>query len=491
MSFGKAALVAAALIALSACAGTRITPEASSLSIRSSAVVTASSAVHVYPIGDGSPNATIAADLRLGANGRLFYALTGTSSTNGEIGWFDPQSHTQNFEQTGTYQPAFVEETSDGTLWVSEYNNTSGQPTIDRYSGGIGGKNVPIEIPVGPFQGGSFNGLNAEMAVASDGNIWFGSDQSNQIGVINPQVDAVNIYEVSAPNDPWLSIPQYLTMGSDGELWASDLFNVGVFRVDTSGPSQGSSTFTQLPQGPWSQSNPEYAWGISEGSDEKIYVAGQGQNGGFIDRGLIGTNPSFTPMPLPALNIEPLRVASGQGKVYFNDSRYNSIGIYDIASKRTVFLPLEGPLSPTVVSNGPIAVDASGTPWIPCVKAKTACVESISLSSTWQVFPATSLVFPSKDVYGNPLPPGMIGIGESGNSGPFAVSTKGDCVAAVIKGFGHDIQVNPLAVGRCTVNVTDAHKRTVTVSIDIVAKRGGPPAMVSPPAAFGTPRPAR
>ena len=477
-------LAAASFIVLAGCAGSGMTPAPAPYSARVQLPQSApSSPIHAYYIGDGSNDSFYLSDLRTGADGRLYFALNGLnlSPTNGEIGWFDPRSHTQRFVYTNVYEPAFIQESGDGSVWVSEFNNASGQPTIDRYAG-IGGKVTPIAIPVGPFNGGPYNGLNAEMAVAPDGAVWFGSDQSSQIGTIDPSTNAVTVYNISAPNEPWGAVPQYMTMGSDGALWVSDFFNDGVYRVATAGPSKGTSTFSQLPQGPWSSTKAEYALGLREGGDGKLYVAGNGQNGGFVDRAPVSANPSFKPMPRPALDPQSSLIAAGGGKVYFNDNHYSSLGVYDVASKRTVFLPLEGAIDSLPIQyGGPVAVDASGTPYVGCIANGSTCIESITLTATWNVFPGTSVVFPGKDPYGNPLPSGMIGIGETGNSGPFSVAAKGNCDAAIIKGFDHDIQVNPLAIGKCTLAITDAHARTVHVSIDIVNGSFQPPAYVPKP----------
>src|SRR5579871_5363173 len=118
------AVLAASIVTLSACGGTSVPlRDAPMTSMRTAVIEQPSSAVHAYFIGDGSSNAFFVQDLQLGADGRLFYTLAGSNATSGEIGWFNPRSHTQSFAVTNGYQPAFISETADGSVWVSEYNN--------------------------------------------------------------------------------------------------------------------------------------------------------------------------------------------------------------------------------------------------------------------------------------------------------------------------------------------------------------------------------
>ncbi|HEV3153227.1 MAG TPA: hypothetical protein VGZ02_05450 [Candidatus Baltobacteraceae bacterium] len=70
----------------------------------------------------------------------------------------------------------------------------------------------------------------------------------------------------------------------------------------------------------------------------------------------------------------------------------------------------------------------------------------------------------------------MLGIGETGDSGPFQVvsSDKTVCTAAVISGLDHNIQVNPKAVGSCVLTITDAHAKSVNVNVTVVQGKGNP-----------------
>lgn len=488
MQFCKpAALAAASIIALGGCAGTHVTPAATAYSpqFQGTAVAQAAKAVpagpvQVYPIGDRGVNDVYLMDLKTGADGKLYFATTpaASSPTSGEIGWFDPAKHNQHYQQTSGYAPAFIQETSDGTVWVDEYNNASGTPTIDSYAG-IGGALTAIPIPVGPFTGGSYNGLDGELAIAPDGGVWFGSANSSQVGRIDPLSDNVSVYGVTAPGDPWAPLPQHMTMGSDGSLWATDIFNDGVDSIAVSGSNQGSSTFTQLPQGPWTGTDPIFLQGIAQASDRNLYTGDPApQSGGSIDYGKATPSPSFTPLPLPADGVLPDLLATAPGKVYFSDHRFGALGIRDVTAHTTVLLPLQFSVSAV----GPLAVDGNGTPWVGCrTRTNGACIESVALSSVWNVFPGTTLVMYSSDPNGNTLPVGLLGIGETGNSGPFAVSSSGVCTAAIINGYDHDVQVNPLATGRCTVSITDAHARTVKVNVYVMHGSGWPPAFAPNP----------
>ncbi len=126
---------------------------------------------------------------------------------------------------------------------------------------------------------------------------------------------------------------------------------------------------------------------------------------------------------------------------------------------------------------GGIVVDKVGSPWVGCYTVRqVGCIEHVTLSSKWAVYPSNTLKLYSSDAGGNPFPPGLIGIGETGNSGPFTVtpSNSSVCTASVESGFDHNIQVNPAAVGSCTLSITDAHARTVKVYVNVVNGSGSP-----------------
>lgn len=181
--------------------------------------------------------------------------------------------------------------------------------------------------------------------------------------------------------------------------------------------------------------------------NKKIYTGNPGpQYDGALDRGAASADAVFSSMRLPAIGSLPNRLTEANGKRYFTDDRFGSLGTYDPVAKRLAFLPLSTP--PQAHCMGGIVVDSSGTPWLACQTSGAACVESVALTSTWNVFPSQGIVLYTSDGF-NSLPPGRIGIGETGNSGPFKVtsSNRSVCLASVIAGFDHNIQINPIGAG--------------------------------------------
>ncbi|HEV3154427.1 MAG TPA: hypothetical protein VGZ02_11530 [Candidatus Baltobacteraceae bacterium] len=438
----------------------------------------------VYTLGDGGANSAGVADMRLGVDGKLYYATTSQNigSLSGEIGKFDLTTRTQTF-QAVSYTPSFIDETSNGSVWVEEFDNASGTPTIDKYAG-IGGTDTPISIPVGPLSPGGINGLIGGLAIGADGELWFGVGNfgkgGDTVGEINQTTDAVKLYPLTTPPGGNPPTSSWLVLGADKHIWATDGDNDGVDRVASSGASKGTSSFTQFPQGPYGPPDYPSAAGIAAGGDSKIYAAvpflGTSTGEGALDSGPAKAAPSFASLALPSIGIEPIVVAAGSGKIYFLDFHFGGLGIYDIANKKIVVLP-----TPTLAAGSGIIVDGIGVPWVSCVTAsKAACIERIALTATWAVYPSVKVNLYLKDPNGNPLPPGLIGMGETGNSGPFTVTSSNPkiCTASVISGFDHNIRVNPVIAGKCTLSVTDAHARTVKVFVTVINGSGNPQARV-------------
>src|SRR5579872_180591 len=93
----------------------------------------------VYKLGDAGPNAYIVEDMRIGADGKMYYTTAPSAdpeAARGELGSFDFTTHKQVYQEL-SYGPGYVEETTHG-VWVEEAENASGHPTIDRYTG-VGG----------------------------------------------------------------------------------------------------------------------------------------------------------------------------------------------------------------------------------------------------------------------------------------------------------------------------------------------------------------
>src|SRR5579885_419595 len=435
----------------------------------------------VFKLGDGGPNAHVVYDARVGADEQLYYSTNPNIAASpvpvsGEIGSFNFTSHAQHY-QSVSYNPGFIEETADGSVWVGEFNNSSGNPAFDRYSV-IGGKDTQIPVQVGPFSG--FNGLNGGIAVGADGRLWFGvgnyGNGGNDVGEIDQHTDAVSLYSLPAPSGGVAPSTAWIVLGPDKHLWATDTANDAVFRITSAGPQRGASSYTQLPQGPLQPPNLPFAQGI--GTLRRVVYAGVLEAGvttgmGALDQSFATAPPSFSALSLPAIGVEPLVFLAGTGgKLYFIEYKYGGLGIYDPVSGTMTILPTATP-----AGGAGAGLDRNGNPWISCVTAGgAACIEEVALTSTWAIYPGLSLTLYTTDSFGNQLPPGLLGIGETGNSGPFSVksSNASVCTAKIIRGFDHNVQVNPVTEGKCVLMITDAHAHSVNVNVTVVKGSGNP-----------------
>jgi hypothetical protein len=242
-----------------------------------------------------------------------------------------------------------------------------------------------------------------------------------------------------------------------------------------SGGAKGTSTYVQLPQGPYGSGNPINLQGLIQGPDLNIYTGDPAPDYGYLDAGAADANPTFSSLSLPSTGIEPYVFAKFGDKIYFNEIHFEGLGIYNVKTKHVVVLPL------LPAAFGGIAVDAWGNPWIGCIPtSQTGCLERVTLSRTWQVYPSRSINLYTTDFYGETLPPGLIGIGENGESGPFTVTTSNAavCTAGVLAGYGHNIQVNPVKPGSCSLAISDAHGRTINVAVHVINGKGSPQAHV-------------
>lgn len=424
----------------------------------------------VYPMGDASSETGFVMDFSLGADGQIYYASTPAYnngwSTTGEIGLFNPSTHAQSY-QLISYDPGFIQETSDGSVWVTEDNNLSGTPTVDRYAG-FNGPDARITMGFSPITPGFFgNGIDGGLAIGRNGNIWIGSNNSGQVGVIDPSDDNAQIFNLNVPAGGVTPTPQFMTFISDGSLWLTDAANTGAYRVTAGGPSIGKNTFYALPE----KGRPSTSvQGIVQGADSKIYTADTAYATGWLDSSPYKT-PQFNSLSLPAIGTSPYVFARFKSTLYFLDYHFDGIGKYNVATHKLVILPL------VTWSDGNLVVDSSGMLWTSCYlpTSATSCIQNVPITSTWEPFPSRSIKLYTN--YNNePNPPGLIGIGETGNSGPFTVKAPNPsiCTAAMTPKFDHDVQVNPVATGSCSVVITDAHNRSVAVSVHIMKGSGLP-----------------
>ncbi len=103
----------------------------------------------------------------------------------------------------------------------------------------------------------------------------------------------------------------------------------------------------------------------------------------------------------------------------------------------------------------------------PLVPGGPICAGHLVLTSTWSIFPGTAITLIRSA--GNTTHQ-LVGIGESGDSGPFTFVSSNPNVVQVrrIPGRDHDFYLDPVGYFRAYVTVTDSHgvSQRITVAVN-------------------------
>jgi len=180
--------------------------------------------------------------------------------------------------------------------------------------------------------------------VGADGELWWGSNNSPQVGEIQQTSNTVAVYNLGTPAGGVAPSPQFMVSASDENIWVTDANNDAVFRVVGTGVSKGTSTYTILPQGESFNPFPE---GITEGGDHKLYVGseyiGSTSLSGYLDGAAPAKSPVFSSIGLPAVGSFPYIFAPFKTKIYYNDFIWDGLGSYESSTGELVILPLRNP----------------------------------------------------------------------------------------------------------------------------------------------------
>ena len=166
-----------------------------------------------FPGAGTNPNGIAA-----GPDGNLWFANTGSNSTNDSIGRITPAGVITTFTDAGIDRPRDIVAGPDGNLW---FTNTLGDSI---------GRITPAGV-VSTFTDATIDGPWG-IAPGPDGNLWFTNTLGNSIGRITP-AGVVSNFTGAGINDP-----RGITAGPDGTMWFVNEGNNSIAQVTvTAGPS--------------------------------------------------------------------------------------------------------------------------------------------------------------------------------------------------------------------------------------------------------------
>ena len=456
-----------------------------------------SSGVVYYNVGSGANDVT-GFHIIAGNDGKLYYTTIGliTCTTNacygnnGALGQFDPS--TGNFTEIPlpADEPVAPYQTADGAVWVSLSSTTSGTTSttshgfVGHVTGGFSAANlsmVPLPTP-SPYNN---NSHPRSFALGADGNLYLtgGSDHNiYKIPVSNPSTASITAVPLPAYTPgpgatyPYSQkpMPEGIALGTDGNLYVAN-FSFYAPNVLQFNPATSAITPFVPPgvQGPM----PRY---IVNGSDGNLYESYGGVctvapcNGGLNAMTTAGV---FTQIGMPDGYAEPDDIAAGNGFVAFVDLGEGGVGTYDLASKEVRDYPIEpstaacctvwkAPNGVTVASDGSLWYVTYGT----VSTGGPLAIAHVVMTANWSVWPGQQLALNGT---GNANAQ-LVGVMESGNSGPFTVTSSDNTVASLqpITGESHDFHLVGAGAGSCTVTITDKNGRSESIAVTVTSTSG-------------------
>jgi sugar lactone lactonase YvrE len=461
-----------------------------------SVTINPSSGVVFYPVGSGANDVT-GFHIITGNDGKLYYTTVGLLQCNsngfcfgssGTLGQFDPSSGSFSEIQLSQYEPVTAYQTADGAVWVSlSHTDATTQATtgsVGHLSGSFTGSNLTV-VPL-PTPSPAVASRPRSFAMGADGNLYLTGNSDHRIykiPVSNPS-GAVAIpmpKYTTAPGATFQSSayaePNGITLGSDGKLYIANhnVLSGNVVQYDTT-----ASAFTPfaLPGVVQSQ-QPRY---IVTGSDGNVYESSNGTCavmpcGGALNA--ITTAGVFTPIPLPDGFSQPDDLASGNGFVAFVDLAEAAVGTYDFTSKEVRDYPIEpstGQVACCSVWSAPdgVTVASDGSLWYVTYGTLSSGgplgIAHVVMTANWSVWPTQQITINGAGTQGAQL----IGVMESGNSGPFSLSSSDQNVAVLqpITGESHDFHLVGVGPGTCTVTITDKNGRSESISVSVTTTSG-------------------
>ncbi|HEV3153665.1 MAG TPA: hypothetical protein VGZ02_07680 [Candidatus Baltobacteraceae bacterium] len=409
-----------------------------------------------YSVGSGANDeegsATYAAP-----DGNVYYGATSkVVSCCGHLGQFVPDS--QSFTEIYVKgEPRSIFQSSDGAVWATVIPTNFGvvPATLVRVAPFNKSGLMAIQMPAPPNQ----SPYPYDVTQGSDKNIWFtvgnaaGAPAIGKLPLSGPY-NTGEIVEYTVPNNPVLG---GIDAGADGNLWFTDGANSLVYKMTTRGRMTAYSSAGQNPHG------------IRLGSDGLQYVSNFHQP--YLTS--VTTGGTFATIAVDQYSHPDVQSAAG-GKVAFLDDwdTNPAIGLYDVGTGRIVEIPTLDVAAGKRTRPASVSIAPDGSVWFTCVlppaRGAPLCLGRLKLTSVWTVFPSTSITVYN---YKSNHYPQLIGIGETGDSGPFTAKSSDSSIAAVSavgpSNYGHDFSISGGTAGTTTVTISDPHGRSVAVNVTV------------------------
>lgn len=443
--------------------------------------LTPGSGIVRYALGNDANNDLSGFPAAIGPDGKFYYGTFGPricvngfcTGTNGGVGQLDPA--TGSFVEvplSSSVTGLFF--TPDGALWIAE----SSASKLGRIMPANFSASGLVETPM------PNGGKPRSLTLGSDGNLWFTDTWNRKVGKIptaGPYVTG-SITEYAVPNGPTGTghyLPQVggITSGTDGNLYVPDFYNGVIDQITTAGVT--TNQFITPEEVRWHpQGGDGFPRFVATGQDGNIYVTASGQGFNFPYNGSLDamTNAgAFTGIPLLGFAYQPDSVATGSGVVAFSDLANQSLGTYVPGGTGLRVYPTTDGYGFQTTGDAPngVAVASDGSPWYTCygatgIAGQALCAGHLVLTSAWSVLPGRTI-----GIYGTGAQSSQIlGIAESGNSGPFTYASSNPSVAQAASVGDHNFTITGNAAGTATITVTDAHARSVTIAVTVTVTNG-------------------
>lgn len=463
-----------------------------------SATLNPSSGVVYYPLQSTDPTSF---QMAQGSDGKLYYSTLGAlvcassfcSSTSGHIGQFDPSTGADHEIALDAYEPAGLYQTSDGTVWaaLTQWNETTG--ARDGYIATVPGSaftssNMSV-IPVPTASPDNHSTTMRNFALGADGFLYAtgnGDHTLYKIPVMNPSTSNITriVFPKQTPEPggpyPYAMWPQLqgIAANADGNLYIADhAFAVSnVFQLNPA--TQAIATF-----GFPNTSQLDDARYVASGTDGNLYVT---TNTNCVTTTTAScpdalykmtTGGTYTQIPLPDGMSAPDFISAGNGILTFADLGDGALGVYQISSgdlRDYPIAPIDSPCCTVWPAPNAALQATDGTIWFVTYGIATAggkiSMGHVVMTTNWSVWPAQSISLYGTGAAGEQL----IGIMESGDSGPFKLGTSDASVASLqpISGFSHNFELVGSGPGSCTVTITDKNGRSEQISVSVTSTSG-------------------